>query len=234
MQVSKRTYVLIHGCYKGGWIWKPVADRLHAAGHTVYHPSLDGCGERSGSLRPGITIGTQAREVAQLLYMEDLHDVRLVATSNGGNVAVTAAALMREHIAHITFVDAVLLYPGERLKYAWPDDPDKDIPFESDGFSVPIKRHESGDFGVTPLIQAWERERSTRQPVETMNGIMEDCGFWQHEWSVTSVYCNRSPNPGEPHQRRAAERLRAKWRELDTGHLPFLSAPDELTTMLLE
>jgi pimeloyl-ACP methyl ester carboxylesterase len=232
--VSKRTYVLIHGCYKGGWIWKPVADRLQAAGHTVYHPSLDGCGERGGALRPGITIGTQAREMAQLLFMEDLHDVHLVATSNGGNVAMTAAALMRDRIVHITFVDAIVLFPGERLKYAWPDDPDKDIPFESDGISVPIKGHPTGDFGVTPELQAWERERATRQPVATMNGIMEDCGFWQHEWPATTICCTQSPNPGEPHQRRAAERLRSKWRELDTGHLPFLSTPDELTAMLLE
>jgi pimeloyl-ACP methyl ester carboxylesterase len=233
MQMSKRTYVLLHGCYKGGWIWKPVAERLQAAGHSVYHPSLDGCGERNGSLRPGITIGSQAREVAELLRMEDLHDVRLVATSNGGNVAVNAAAMVRERIAHLTFVDAIVLNPGERLKYAWPDDPDKDVPFESDGVSVPIKRQEF-DYGVSPELQAWERERSTRQPAETMNGIMEDFGFWQHEWAATVICCNRSPNPGERHQRRTAERLKARWRELETGHLPFLSTPDELTALLLD
>src|SRR5262249_30065078 len=38
------TYVLIHGAYQGGWIWKPVATRLRAAGHLVFAPSLDGCG----------------------------------------------------------------------------------------------------------------------------------------------------------------------------------------------
>ena len=27
------TYILIHGAYQGGWIWKPVATRLRAAGH---------------------------------------------------------------------------------------------------------------------------------------------------------------------------------------------------------
>ena len=26
------TFVLIHGSYQGGWIWKPVATRLRAAG----------------------------------------------------------------------------------------------------------------------------------------------------------------------------------------------------------
>jgi hypothetical protein len=39
-------------------------------------------------------------------------------------------------------------------------------------------------------------------------------------------------NPGEAHQRRAAEQLKAKWFELDTGHYPMLSAPEELTALL--
>ena len=43
------TFVLIHGSYQGGWIWKPVATRLRAAGHQVYTPTLDGCGERGGT-----------------------------------------------------------------------------------------------------------------------------------------------------------------------------------------
>ena len=49
------TYVLVHGSYQGGWIWQPVANRLRAVGHQVYAPSLDGCGERKGQMRPGIT-----------------------------------------------------------------------------------------------------------------------------------------------------------------------------------
>jgi len=41
-----------------------VADRLSAAGHRVYAPSLDGCAERKGTMRPGITTETHAEEVA--------------------------------------------------------------------------------------------------------------------------------------------------------------------------
>ena len=44
------TFVLIHGAYQGGWIWKPVAERLRAQGHLVFAPSLDGCAERHGLL----------------------------------------------------------------------------------------------------------------------------------------------------------------------------------------
>jgi hypothetical protein len=39
-------------------------------------------------------------------------------------------------------------------------------------------------------------------------------------------------NPPEAHQRRTAEKLRAKWFELDTGHYPMLSTPDELASMI--
>ena len=55
------TFVLMHGSYQGGWIWQPVASRLRAAGHQVYAPSLDGCGERKDQVRAGITTETPGR-----------------------------------------------------------------------------------------------------------------------------------------------------------------------------
>ena len=66
------TYVLVHGAYQGGWIWKPVADRLRAAGHRVHAPTLDGCAERHDQVRSGITAATHGQEVAKLLFYEDL------------------------------------------------------------------------------------------------------------------------------------------------------------------
>ena len=66
------TFVLIHGAFQGGWIWKPVASRLREVGHLVFAPTLDGCGERAYQLRPGITTETQAEELAKFLWSEDL------------------------------------------------------------------------------------------------------------------------------------------------------------------
>src|SRR5437763_10092040 len=110
------TYVLIHGSYQGGWIWKPVATRLRAAGHQVYTPSLDGCAERKSQVRPGITTETQAEEVAQLLFYEDLREVVLVGTSSGGMVLCRVAELMRERISRLGFVDALALFSGEKIR----------------------------------------------------------------------------------------------------------------------
>src|SRR5215831_15959489 len=108
-------YVLIHGAYQGGWIWKPVATRLRAAGHTVYAPTLDGCGERHGQIRPGITVTTQAAEVARFLLSEDLEQVVLVGTSSGGMVICRTAEQARERIQRLVFVDALALLPGEEV-----------------------------------------------------------------------------------------------------------------------
>src|SRR5437667_216816 len=110
------TYVLVHGAYQGGWIWKPVATRLRAAGHLVYAPTLDGCGERQHLVRRGITVATHGQEIAQLLFYEDLKDVVLVGTSAGGMVIANAAERARDRIGRLVFVDALALLPGERLK----------------------------------------------------------------------------------------------------------------------
>src|SRR5579864_1699665 len=108
-------FVLVHGSYQGGWIWQRVANRLRAAGHAVYAPTLDGCAERHHQVRPGITTETQADEVAQLLFYEDLRDVALVGTSSGGMVVCRAAELMRERIGRLAFVDALALFNGEKV-----------------------------------------------------------------------------------------------------------------------
>jgi pimeloyl-ACP methyl ester carboxylesterase len=47
------------------------------------------------------------------------------------------------------------------------------------------------------------------------------------------IRCRRAVNPPESHQRRTAERLNADYHELDTGHYPMLSQPEELTRLLL-
>jgi pimeloyl-ACP methyl ester carboxylesterase len=62
---------------------------------------------------------------------------------------------------------------------------------------------------------------------------MEPTAFWDRAWPATVIRCRRAVNPPETHQRRTAERLKATWHELDTGHYPMLSEPEALTHLLL-
>jgi hypothetical protein len=48
------------------------------------------------------------------------------------------------------------------------------------------------------------------------------------------VWCQRTHNPPEAVQRRAAELLKAEWRPLDSGHYPFFTTPSELQAIIAE
>jgi pimeloyl-ACP methyl ester carboxylesterase len=226
------TYVLIHGAYQGGWIWNPVAERLRAAGHLVLAPTLDGCGERRDLVRAGITVGTHAREVADLLFYDDLTDVVLVGTSAGGMVIQKAAELARERIARLAFVDALALLPGEKVG----DIVKRTTPMETTELTTGPTRAdaESRLFrDLDPVLRAWALARVTPHPIAALEAPMEPTTFWEQAWPNTVVIrCLRAANPPEAHQRRTAERLKAAWHELDTGHYPMLSEPEALTRLL--
>src|SRR6185369_3052444 len=70
--------------------------------------------ERHDAVRAGITNTTHGKEIAQLLFFEDLEQVVLLGTSSGGMVIVKAAELGRERIRRLVFVDALALSPGEQ------------------------------------------------------------------------------------------------------------------------
>ena len=57
--------------------------------------------------------------------------------------------------------------------------------------------------------------------------------FWERAWPAAVIRCRRAKNPPESHQRRTAERLKASYAELDTGHYPMLSQPAELVDLLV-
>jgi len=226
------TYVLVHGSYQGGWIWKDVANRLREAGHAVYAPSLDGCGERKDQVRAGITTETQADEIARLLFYEDLSDVVLVGTSSGGMVVCRVAELMRDRIERLVFVDALALFSGEKIR-----DIVQRSTATAGGLTAGPSREDAANrlfADLEPKIKAWALERYTQHPIGIYEQPVELDSFWSQSWPDSHViWCKRAQNPGEAHQRRTADKLGATWDELDTGHYPMLSMPGELTALLL-
>ena len=226
------TFVLVHGAYQGGWIWKPVATRLRTAGHLVYTPTLDGCGERHHLIRAGITVTTHGQEVAQLLFYDDLRDVVLAGTSAGGMVIERAAELARDRIAHLVFVDALALLPAERVSNIV----NRVAQNETNALTTGPTRADAEKRLFADLdaeTRAWALARYTPHPVAALEAPMELGDFWDHKWKATVIRCRRATNPPEAHQLRTADRLGAAYHELDTGHYPMLSEPDALTRLLV-
>src|SRR2546421_10857500 len=195
------TYVLVHGSYQGGWIWQKVADRLRNAGHRVYAPSLDGCAERKGTVRPGITTETQADEVAQLLFYEDLNDVVLAGTSSGGMVVCRVAELTRERIGRLVFVDALALLAGEKIG---------DIVTRSTaapnagGLTRGPTREDAENrlfADLDPATRAWALDRYTQHPAGVYTEGDKVDSVWSQKWRGGGLLGPRPPKPGGTAQR---------------------------------
>jgi pimeloyl-ACP methyl ester carboxylesterase len=226
------TFVLIHGSYQGGWIWREVAARLRALGHAVHAPTLDGCAERASALRPGIDTESHAEEIAKLLFYEDLKDAVLVGTSSGGMVMARAAERARERVARLVFADALALKDGEKIG---------DIVKAPPAVVTELSRGPSPEDAagrlfadLEPSLRAWALERYTLHPIGIYTKPVKLDRFWQQRWDASVIWCRRAVNPGEAHQRRTADALAARWHELDTGHYPMLSQPEELTRLIVE
>jgi len=226
------TFLLIHGAYQGGWIWKRVATRLRAAEHLVFAPSLDGCAERAAQLRPGITTETQAEELAGFLKYEDLGDVVVVATSAGGMVAVKLAELARDRIARLVFIDALALVNGESIRSIVKNSAASIVTETATG-PARDDRLKKLSRDLDPETAAWAADRFGLHPIAVFNQGVVVKDFWDQDWDATVICCRQAENPGEAHQRRTAEKLKARWHEMDTGHYPMLSEPDALTQLIL-
>jgi pimeloyl-ACP methyl ester carboxylesterase len=183
--------------------------------------------------RPGITVTTQAREIAQLLFYEDIRAARLVGTSAGGMVICRAAEMARERIAHLVFVDALALLPGEQVANIVK----RSAPYETTTITTGPTRADAEQrlfADLAPELRAWALARYTPHPIAALEAPMELDNFWSQSWSAMVIYCRRSVNPPEAHQRRTAEKLQATWHELDAGHYPMLSHTEALTHLLLK
>jgi len=102
---EQKTFVLIHGAFRGGWAWDRVLPLLQQAGHVVFAPTLSNASDA--------TLSSCANEVVAVIRDNDLHNVTLVGHSQGGVVAQAAAEIVAERIAGIVFLDAPVLHDGE-------------------------------------------------------------------------------------------------------------------------
>lgn len=111
---ARKTFVLVHGAYHGGWCWRRVADILERHGHKVYAPSLTGNGDRSHLLSKDVNLDTHIADIVNLVTWEDLKDICLVPHSYGGWPASGALEAIHDRVASIVWLDAFKPENGQK------------------------------------------------------------------------------------------------------------------------
>jgi pimeloyl-ACP methyl ester carboxylesterase len=225
------TFVLVHGGWAGGWQWREIATRLRAAGHDVYTPTLTGLGERVHLAHPDVDLDTHIQDILMVLEYEDLHEVILVGYSYSGMVVTAVAERAPERLAQLVYLDAFVPSDGESL--ATMIGPELVAILEQvaqaygDGWRVP---HDPPD-----------APRRTPQPVKPMYQPVTVTNPAAARLPRTFIYCTQEKEAMGPMgvpitQVAASAKADARWgyRELDSGHVPLETAPQELADILLE
>ena len=233
------TFVLIHGACHGGWCWRKVTSLLRAAGHNVYAPTLTGLGERIDQATPEVGLDTHVQDVLNVLEYEDLTSVVLVGHSYGGLVIAGVAEYASERLAHLVYLDAIVADDGQALVDQISPEArasmEERVRTGGDGWRRPIDIESTLDsYGIDdPTERRWMTERLVPHPWKTFTDPLRIPSGRGQLLPRTFILCTRRSTPSH-----GANRARSepgwKYREIDTAHDAMVTAPRELTDLLLE
>ncbi len=233
------TYVLVHGGGHGGWCYLRVKQRLEAAGHEVFAPSLTGLAERSHLLDASVDLETHLTDVTSLLHHWDLRDVVLVGHSYGGMVITGVADRSTDRVGKLVYLDAA--NPKNNMSLVDVAGPTLELarPFGEtrDGIELVLLPAEGAGafYGVEdPDDLAWMDERLTAQPWSCFAQKLVLANE-EELWALPQYHIVCEANLLSRDQAligRARDEGRL-WT-IDTGHDLMITEPDFVTQALLE
>jgi pimeloyl-ACP methyl ester carboxylesterase len=225
------TFLLVHGGWAGGWQWREVASLLRAAGHDVFTPTLTGLGERVHLASLDVGLDTHIQDILMVLEYEELRDVILVGYSYSGMVITGVAERVADRLAHLVYLDAFVPQDGESM-----------LDILGPGVATFIEQAAQayGDGWRIPHDPP-DAPRRTPHPLKTGQQPVTVTSPAAAALPRTFIYCTQDKEAMGPLGvpiTQAAERAKsdARWRyrELQTGHSPWETAPRELASLLLE
>ncbi len=233
---GRKTFVLVHGAYHGGWCWKFVTEILERNGHKVYAPSLTGNGDRTHLLSKDITLDTQITDIVNLVKWEDLDNICLVAHSFGGWPASGALEQIHDKVSSIVWLDAFKPRNGEKpLDYI--------SEFSRKALEEAVARGEAGrkppppkTYSIVEKHYAWIDAKVTPQP----NGLtFQAISLTGKLDTVAKKTFIRAPKYPQAAFDRALAEARAdkSWQTFvaeDTGHDVMVDRPEWLADLLMK
>jgi len=224
-------FVLCHGGWAGGWQWHEVASLLRAAGHEVFTPTFTGLGERVHLANPEIDLNTHIQDILMVLKYEDLRNVILVGYSISGPVITGTAEEAVERIDQLVYLDAYILDDGQSVA-------DQVGPEIMAGLEQAAQMY--GEGWRLPHDPP-DADRRTDQPLKPVLTSLKVKNPAAAAFPRTFIYCTQGAQDIGPLHlpiAQAAEvaKIDQNWRyrELNTGHMPMWTKPQELVNLLLE
>jgi pimeloyl-ACP methyl ester carboxylesterase len=239
-------FLLVHGAWHGAWCWRDVVMSLAKQGHRAHAVTLTGVGERVHLMSPLITLETHISDVANALEAEELRDVVLAVHSYAGMLGTAIADRMGARLKHLVYVDAVVPRPGESWSSTHASATREQrlaAANASTDFSFPPPDPEV--FGLAAQQHDWVKRRQTPHPGHTYQAALQFDVQRVASVPRTFVDCV-APPLGTIDVIRKRIRDPKFWDgawhagggarivELQTGHDPMVSAPQDLVRVLMD
>lgn len=230
-----RTYVLVHGAYGGGWVWRDVVPGLENAGHRVFTPTLTGLGDRSHLLSGQISVETHVQDLANMITFAGLTDVILVGHSYGGMPVTGVADRMPGAIKQIVYLDALIPENGESVFDILPPDITADMSKAAsatgEGIAIP-----AAESSVPPSsMRDWAVARNRPQPLGTFALPLKLSRPAGADHPVTFVSFTAPAIAAiEPSRARARQKAGWHFEEMAVPHDTPLIYPDRTVERLLQ
>ncbi|WP_406316600.1 alpha/beta hydrolase [Streptosporangium sp. NBC_01639] len=233
-----RSYVLIPGLWAGAWIWQQIERQLRAAGHHTLAVTLSGLSP-SDADRKNITLADHVDDVLSVLIEEGLNDVILVAHDYGGIVAGSVVDRAPERVAHTVYVEAFVAHDGKSMLDVFPDSlraEELRLIDDNDGRlpPPPVAAISAGQ-DLSHRDAQWLLDRFVGHPCRSISDPVT-LTRPPATHSATYVVCEKDHFTGSIDDDIGRLRDEPGWtfRTLKTGRWPMLSAPGELSELLLE
>lgn len=232
-----RTFVCLSGAWMGGWSWTFVADRLRAAGHTVYTPSFRGLAERAHELSPDIGNESCTDDAIACLTDNNLNDVVLVGHSFGSLIASLVVDRAPERIAHLVIIDGGISLDGQSIFGRIPPHiaaKRQALARDIDGVKVlPFAPVTSLIIDDMALAQ-WTHRQLTPHPLRCYTEPIRLRNRPGNGVPMSYIACVKPRYPvSAGNHERAQAMPEVQFRAIEAGHNCIISAPDLVTAELL-
>jgi pimeloyl-ACP methyl ester carboxylesterase len=237
------TFVLVPGAWLGGWAWQDVARDLRQRGHDVYPVTLTGLGERVHLARPEIDLDTHITDVVNLIAYEGLHDVILAGHSYAGTVVTGVADRIPDRLAQLVYVDSGPLADGQSMLDLFPPEGraevERVVAEFGQGWLLPFPpfdqlAQQASVAGLGEQQRTLMEARATPQPFATYRQPLHLTHDEPGGYRRVVIACDDIRGLVAAGVPQILPLTQPPWHyeELDTGHWPMLSAPNELGAML--
>ena len=232
----RKTFVLIHGAYHGGWCWKYVTEILEKQGHKVYAPSLTGNADRSHLLSMNLTLDTHISDIANLIKWEDLKGACLAVHSAGGWPGMGAVEQIGDRLSSVVWVDAFMPKNGESQL-------EQISPFSRKALEEAMAKGEAGrkppkasQYSLSEKDYAWMDSKLSPQPNSIVRDAIKLTGAIQKVSKKTFI---RAPKYPQKKFDRAYEECKAdpSWKTFvaeNSHHDVMIDQPEWLVEILLK